>query len=154
MGPANPTAQQSEADEQVTELNWSWACPDGAVWALLHVLPSQWSMKPSRGSLLESSVTLTPVVQQSAALRQATEKSSPWAGGAGTTDHFDPSNRSISGTGVFPPGVAWAPTAQQSDGLTQVTSHSAENLGPVGEAAESSVHAVPFQCSNSATGWA
>ncbi len=153
LGPANPTAQQSDAVEQVTELNWSWACPDGAVGAKVQLLPFQWSMKPSRGSALESSVTLTPVAQQSVALTQVTENSSPWAGGEATTDQFDPSHRSNSGTGVPPPDVPWAPTAQQSEGLTQVTSHSAENFGPRGAADGSTVQAVPSQCSNSAVGW-
>ena len=38
-----------------------------------HDVPSQWRMKPLRGSLLPSSVAVVPAAQQSEAVTQLTE---------------------------------------------------------------------------------
>ena len=72
--------------------------------------------------------------------------------GVGTTDQVEPFHCSVSGEGSpLLPGSS-TPTAQQSEPVTQVTSHNNEAVDPGTVAPGPEAHDVPFQCSNRAEG--
>src|ERR1700733_11379873 len=81
--------------------------------------------------------------------RMAPATPGPLGVGLGTTDHDVPFHCSISVPVGFPlPDPTTAPTAQQSEPLTQVAPKSPPP-SPPGNGSETIVHDVPFQVSKS-----
>jgi len=84
--------------------------------------------------------------------RMAPTTPAPLGVGLGTTDHDVPFHCSVRVPVGFPlPVATTAPTAQQSEPLTQVTSKSPPP-SPPGNGIGTSVHDVPFQASRSGLG--
>ncbi len=108
-------------------------------------------MKPASGLLLPSRVL--PTAQQFEEPVQVTEKRYAPMSGFGTTDQAEPFQCSANGTGAFCPANSWAPTAQQSDVVTQSTLHSRDAGDPGGVTSGPADQVDPFQRSAMACGW-
>ena len=107
-------------------------------------------MNPARGFLLASKAV--PTAQQFDVPVQVTEKRYPPMSGVGTTDQADPSQCSANDTGDFCPANSWAPTAQQSDEVTQSTFHRRDASDPGGVTSGPADQVDPFQRSTMACG--
>ena len=122
FGDAVPTAQQSVALMQLTDESCSSLCPEAGMDAVFQDDPSQWKASEPIASP-ETGSSEAPTAQQSPAVGQLTEKSSPPIGGVVATDQPTPFQCSMRTVGSFPCStVCWPPTPQQSDDVTQLTS--------------------------------
>ncbi len=102
FGPELPTAQQSDADAQVTPLSWLNACPLATAGTRVHDDPFQCSIKVPTGGLMPAWVE--PAAQQSDVVGHDKLLRKPFTPGAvGTTDQEDPFQ--CSAVGEISPGV-------------------------------------------------
>src|SRR5580692_8667029 len=95
---------------------------------------------------------MVPTAQQSDPLVQVTDDKNPGVAGMGTTDQLMPSQCSAKITGPGSVLPFCAPTAQQSEDVTQVTFHNSEICDPGGGVALLTDHDDPSQCSIKALG--